>query len=276
MCSVIRKRLSKELCAMCLLQILAGSLMYGQVIEQLDGMPHGTSARAIALGNAYVSETYDAMTMYWNPAALAYLQQYSVVSNLAMETSSQVFSHDLAFPVYVTNSNALAVVVQGSYYGQRWSAPYVAFHSLDFGFAQKVSSTVSFGILINNNFLIGFPTGPDGDIWNWQFSWWAYKNIKLSYKGSFRRQGEGRIDTPWSRPWLSVDNYYEAFPTGTVEKQIVNGLNILAFDKNQLWGNMTLNYSDISNVGNVPGKDKNGWEIAIDIGYELPHLSWGF
>jgi hypothetical protein len=61
-----------------------------------------------------------------------------------------------------------------------------------------------------------------------------------------------------------------------VEKQIVNGLNIMAFDKNRFWGNMTLNYSDISNVGSVPGRDYNGWEFAIDIGYELPHLSWGF
>jgi hypothetical protein len=129
---------------------------------------------------------------------------------------------------------------------------------------------------INNNFPVGFPTGPDGDIWNWRVSWWAYKNIRLSYTGLYRRQGEGRIDTPWTRPWLSVDNYSEKFPTGIVEKQIINGLNILAFDKNKFWGNMTLNYSDISNVGNVPGKDNNGWEFAIDVGYELPHLSWGF
>ena len=129
---------------------------------------------------------------------------------------------------------------------------------------------------INDNFPIGFPTGPDGDIWNWRASWWAVKDIRLSYVGSYRRQGKGRIETPWTRPWLSVDNYSEAFPSGTVERHVVNGLSIMAFDKNRFWGNLAINYSDIINVGNVPGKNRDGWEFAIDIGYELPHLSWGF
>jgi len=38
----------------------------------------GVGARALALGNAYVAEPYDATTIYWNPGGLDYIQQKNV------------------------------------------------------------------------------------------------------------------------------------------------------------------------------------------------------
>jgi len=39
---------------------------------------HGVGARALALGNAYVAEPYDATTVYWNPAGLDHIQHKNV------------------------------------------------------------------------------------------------------------------------------------------------------------------------------------------------------
>jgi hypothetical protein len=129
---------------------------------------------------------------------------------------------------------------------------------------------------LNSNYPIGFPDGPDVDIFNWRISWWAGANIRLSYLGLYRRHGVGRIDTPWTEPWLSVDHYSEPFPTGIIERQSANGLEITAFKKNWLWGNFGVNYTDIVNVANIPGQTRQSWELSFDIGAKIPPLIWGF
>jgi hypothetical protein len=129
---------------------------------------------------------------------------------------------------------------------------------------------------INQNYPIGFPDGPDVDVIDWRFSWWPAKYVRLSYLGLYRRHGEGRIDTPWSRPWLNVDNYSESFPTGVVERQATHGLEIMALDKNWLWGNFGLKYTDIVNVANITGDHAHSWELWFDMGIKIPPLIWGF
>lgn len=128
------------------------TVIHAQSIEQLDGMPSGIGARAVALGNSYVAETYDAMAMYWNPAAIVFVQRSSLVDNAAMGPSNELFREDFALPVRIGNEMAVSVGLQGSYFGQRWSNPSAAFHSLDLAFAGKVSPTVSFGALLNTRY----------------------------------------------------------------------------------------------------------------------------
>jgi hypothetical protein len=129
---------------------------------------------------------------------------------------------------------------------------------------------------LNQNYPIGFPDGPDVDLVNWRISWWPAKHIRLTYLGLYGRHGEGRIDTPWTRPWLNVDNYSESFPSGVVERQATNGLEIMALNKNWLWGNFGLKYTDIVNVANITGNKSHNWELSFDMGIKIPPLIWGF
>lgn len=129
---------------------------------------------------------------------------------------------------------------------------------------------------INDNYPIGYVDGPDSDILSWRASWWLTGGLRLSYTGSYRRHGEGRIDSPWTRPWLETDNYSEQFPTGIVERQSKNGLKILTFNKNWLWSNIGLDFTDISNVENIPGRDCRNWDFLIEIGIKIPPFIWGF
>ena len=129
---------------------------------------------------------------------------------------------------------------------------------------------------INQNFPIGYTDGPDNDRISWRAGKWFTPSLRLTYSGSYRRRGEGRIDTPWTRPWLDVDNYHEQFPTGVVEKRTQNGLDILALNKNRLWGNIGLSFTDISNVNNIPGNDCHNWDFWLEIGVKIPPFIWGF
>ncbi len=132
-----------------LLTVLSASVASAQSLEQLDGMPYGISARAAALGNSYFSETYDAMAMYWNPASIVFIQKLSVIENAAIGPSQAMFRDGLALPVWIGDDRAVAVGLQGNYYGDRWSNPDAAFHSLDVAVAQKISPTISVGALLN-------------------------------------------------------------------------------------------------------------------------------
>jgi hypothetical protein len=129
---------------------------------------------------------------------------------------------------------------------------------------------------MNQNYPLGFPTGPDAVVLDWQLALWAAADVKLAYAGSVTRHGAGRIDAPWTNPWLEVDHYSEPFPTGIVERTTRNGLSLLAFRKNWLWGNLEVNFADIANAGNLPGRNKKSWDFAIDVGCRLPPFSRGF
>ena len=129
---------------------------------------------------------------------------------------------------------------------------------------------------INRNYPIGFPDGPDTDIVTWEYSWWVFSGFRISYFGSVQRSGEGLIDAIWSAPWLYTDQYSEPFPTGIVRREAINGLELLAFEKNRLWGKLEVHLADISNVGNVPGADETSWEFSVELGYKMPPSGWGF
>jgi len=126
--------------------------------------------------------------------------------------------------------------------------------------------------LINRNFPIGFPDGPDNDIVNWECSWWPIGSVRLVYFGAYQRVGEGRIDSPWTAPWLDTDEYSEPFPTGTVQRKVTNGLSVLVMDKKAFWGKMELQLADIRNAGNIPAI-KTEWEFSVEIGCNLPPFS---
>jgi hypothetical protein len=127
---------------------------------------------------------------------------------------------------------------------------------------------------INLNFPIGFPDGPDVDIVSWRLWRWQSDFIKIIYSGSYKRHGEGRIDTPWSKPWLDSDHYSEPFPTGTAEKSLTNTLRAMILWKNGIWSNLRLDFTDIDNVANIPGADDRIWEFHMDIGIKLPPFRW--
>lgn len=129
---------------------------------------------------------------------------------------------------------------------------------------------------INRNFPIGFPDGPDNDMVDWELSAWFWKDLRISYSGSFQRAGEGRIDSYWSAPWLYSEDYSEPFPSGVVRKTLTNGLEIMALNKMGGWGKLGFQLADINNVDNYSGRDRRNWELSIEIGYNSPPVGWGF
>lgn len=128
---------------------------------------------------------------------------------------------------------------------------------------------------INHNMPIGFPDGPDNDNLNWEFSWWANKDLRLAYFGMYQRVGEGSIGDDWTAPWLGQDGYSEPFPSGVAQKKNMNGIRFLALNKNSFWGKLEIQLTDINNVRNISDENSSDWEFFLEIGYNLPPFGWG-
>jgi hypothetical protein len=78
---------------------------------------------------------------------------------------------------------------------------------------------------LHGNRLLGNPLGPDADDLTVEVSTWWRKGLRSKISYSRSRRGEGRVDSPWTQPWMSsAGDYQQVFPSGVV--QICNRLGL--------------------------------------------------
>ena len=116
----------------------------------------GIGARAAALSDAYTADTYDVTSMYWNPAALCFLQKAFVVTNHFQEREQTVMSDNIAIPL-LRGTNALAIGASVAHLGYIKDSPQGAqFRFIEYGFgivyARAVSRSLSLGVRVETNY----------------------------------------------------------------------------------------------------------------------------
>jgi len=80
---------------------------------------------------------------------------------------------------------------------------------------------------LNDGHPIGSVAGNDYDLAEVSLIYWWRELLQSSISLSYGRQGEGRIDAPWTQPWVeSNGDYAEPFPTGVVEKTATVSLGL--------------------------------------------------
>ena len=132
-----------------MLVLFFAKIGFGQTASEVTVEPSPVGARAGALGDAYAGDPYDVMSMYANPASLAFLRHPSVVVNSELQHGSQYLDNYVAFPVLIGQDMVAAAGINGGYFGQLWHSLYFAHHGIDAGWAVKLSSSLSVGGLLN-------------------------------------------------------------------------------------------------------------------------------
>jgi len=103
-----------------------------------------------------------------------------------------------------------------------------------------------------------------------------YLNNNWSIDGEIDvlQQGEGNLAKPWDTPWeadgITMDTgYSEPFPTGIVEETL--GLQVTTRRQwsYERWLSISLLYQDIENFGNIEGKSKQNFEVALTASWSL-------
>jgi hypothetical protein len=129
---------------------------------------------------------------------------------------------------------------------------------------------------IHQNQSLGYPLGPDNELikiaYNYHVNSQLYCRIELSQA----RRGEGRINSPWTTPWLDDPNYVDKFPSGVVRTEKGVGFRLNYFAKSLIQSKLSVEYADIKNDRNIIGNNKGLWKANCEITFNLPNLSWRF
>lgn len=149
---IFKRSLCGEIERIFLLSVLSISVMQSQTVTSYTTPFPGIGARAAALSDAYTAETYDVSSMYWNPAALVFLQKSSVVANHFQEPEHNAMNENVAIPL-LTESNALALSAAVAHIGYpKRSPPASEFRFIQYGFdiayATEIVPSLSFGASI--------------------------------------------------------------------------------------------------------------------------------
>jgi hypothetical protein len=132
--------------------VLSINIMQSQT--QIDYTPPtlGIGARAAALADAYISEAYDVSSMYWNPAALVFLEKSFIVMNHFQEREHNAMIESIAIPL-LRSSNALAIGASVAHLGYWKDSPQGAEfrfiqYGLDIAYARTIVPQLSLGACI--------------------------------------------------------------------------------------------------------------------------------
>jgi len=126
---------------------------------------------------------------------------------------------------------------------------------------------------------IGPPEGNDFDLASWDLAalsgnWDAGAKIYL------KRRGQGRIDDPWTSPWIADSAWTQNFPSGVVERtaglQIGMNYRLPGFwfsgprRQASLLGQFT--YENINNYGHLAEINRRQWQVKLGLGFDYSRV----
>jgi hypothetical protein len=118
--------------------------------------------------------------------------------------------------------------------------------------------------------LLGNPLGPDADNFCVSLSAWLKRGLRSRIAYQLERQGEGRIDSPWSEPWMLTEGeYQEKFPSGVVEKLSYFGLALQYNYANLLRCELLWGHFHFLNYQNVENQKKDFHQLNLSLSYHF-------
>ena len=118
--------------------------------------------------------------------------------------------------------------------------------------------------------LLGNPLGPDADNLCVSLSAWLKKGLKSKITYQLERHGEGRVNSPWSEPWMLTEGEYkEKFPSGVVEKLNNFGITLQYNYTNIFRCELSCNYRNFVNYENVLDQKKDFTQLNLSLSYHF-------
>ncbi len=124
-----------------------------------------SGARALGFGDAYIADDNDINSMYWNPAALVYLQHTSLVLNHTLDRASNMMNESFATPLLMHKGEVFAMGVMLNHVGRLSESSIANLSALQYGYdaayAREVVPTFSLGGAIN----VRYGSAGSGKLW---------------------------------------------------------------------------------------------------------------
>ncbi len=186
--------------------LIVGCIATGSLISQtlryispntIQYTPHTNfpGARAAGFADAFVSDAYDVTCMYWNPAALAYLRQMSVIATYSQERIIRGMEEDITFPLRVMEGEGLSAGLSANnvgYFGTQSKTPFRALqYAGTIAYAKEIIPALSVGA----SALLQYGQSDVSKLWTAAGSIGVFyaPDQQLSYGASFSGIGSGML-----------------------------------------------------------------------------------
>jgi hypothetical protein len=121
--------------------------------------------------------------------------------------------------------------------------------------------------------LLGNPLGPDADNFCVSLSAWLKQGLKSKITYQLERHGEGRVDSPWSEPWMLTEGEYkEKFPAGVVEKLNYWGIALQYDYAHIIRCELSCGRFDFENFQNVENQKKDFTQLNLSLSYHFVRM----
>jgi hypothetical protein len=115
--------------------------------------PVRVGARALAFAGAIEGDNPDASVMYGNPAALAFLENSSIILTHSLERSSDVMDENVALPLYLRRGEVVGVAASVNHVGHLYRSSRSPFKVIQYGYdvaySRRLTPTFSVGGVLN-------------------------------------------------------------------------------------------------------------------------------
>ena len=107
---------------------------------------------------------------------------------------------------------------------------------------------------LNDGDPIGAVRGNDYDELRLSLIRWFRPQLAASLDLGYYRQGEGRVSSEWSAPWVDEDGYAEPFPTGVVQKTATAALGLRGFFRDLVFADIRAGVDWVADQNHVKGE----------------------
>ncbi len=135
-----------------------------QTVGHLQNPFGGIGARATALGDAYSAQSHDVASLYWNPAALAFLTQSSLLVDYTRSSGGLESGQTAAFPFVINDNVTLALGVLYSRSTREQSETGDVFLPHEYGFDLGGSALLTYGLSIGVRVGVRYGDGFDSHV----------------------------------------------------------------------------------------------------------------
>ena len=193
---MLEQSLKKMIFLVCISTALWGNVL-SQSLLYYTARTNFPGARAAGFADAFVSDAHDVSSMYWNPGALAYLKQSSVILNYSQEQVIRGMEEDITFPFRVSEGEALTGGISVNNVGYFGTRSETAFRAVQY------TATVAYAREILPSFSVGASAALQYGKTDVSKLWSRSSSIgilyvpddQLSYGASFSGIGSGMLYT---------------------------------------------------------------------------------
>lgn len=172
--SIRFKEISKELLQLpvkwsfILYLVFAMLIVYrgqSQPVSVFHALPVATGARAVSFAEAYVADQTDVNMVYWNPAALAWLERSTLVINHSQQRTINALHENIVMPVRTRKGEAFAIGLTVDHVGYVGSGRYGIFRVMQYGYDFAYATEVVPSLSVGANVSVGYAHTNVSNLW---------------------------------------------------------------------------------------------------------------